>query len=74
MNNSKWSYKTPVEDGYYYVNMGDVVTVSSLSFEHFVSGKDGILYDRSLFPVDEYNTNCKFLKVDIDALNEIANE
>lgn len=71
---SKWTYNKPTEPGLYWVNSGDVVTVYSLEIQHFSDRGASYLGDSGGIPAISYGDYIKFLKVDIDALNELGNE
>jgi len=70
-----WSYDKPTKAGTYYVNLGDVVTETSLSVVKLrsVTGV-GELRDENLDRVSQYHHSCKFMPVDYEYLNTIGNK
>lgn len=75
MMSNLWSYEPPTEPGWYWVNNGDAVTADRLSCEHFMRGlTPSSLYDAEGLDPADYSSGFKFLKVDINALNELGNE
>ena len=75
-----WSFIKPKEPGMYFINYGDVVTVSSLEVQvlRLVSdktstGAPNVLVDQEGVPVADYNNCYKFMRVDVEHLNKIRN-
>lgn len=69
-----WSYEKPTEPGMYFINRGDVVTADSLKLADMYE-INGELFDRTDGElVSRFADYIKFLKVDIDALNQLGNE
>ena len=72
-----WSYEKPTKEGWYYANLGDVVTQDTCRVMHFTSvfdGGDMVLIDTNGDEVRRYNDSWKFLPVDFEELNKIGNE
>lgn len=74
MSHGPWKYERPEKPGMYYVNIGDVVTLNSLSVQKFDWKLDETgepyLVDEVGYPVDGYQNNCKYSEIYIDALNK----
>ena len=68
-----WSWEKPTEPGLYFVVLGDVVSKVNLNIASIYE-VDGELFDaKDGCSVDEFNPDCKFLKVDIKELNDRGN-
>ena len=71
---SLWTYSKPTVEGWYEVNLGDVVTADNYSCERFTFNVNtSELLDSELGSVQDYNDSYKFRAVDFEALNKIGN-
>ncbi len=74
MSHGKWTAEKPTEEGMYYVNLGDVVTLNNLSVEKFTFRLNVIdepyLVDESNYPLAGYNINCKYARIYPERMNE----
>ena len=68
-----WSYKKPVDAGWYHCSYGDLVTDDNYDCIRLVVAADGVLRDKDQVNINEYNESFKFMPVGISSLNQIRN-
>ena len=69
-----WSFKKPTSAGWYFVNLGDVVTDFNFECIKFSSDVIGNLFDGKGTPLSIYSDEYKYMPIGITSINQIGNK